>query len=173
MMLSLIYVLCYPVLFNRLGDKLELRGLKCNDEHQQSSNSAIHKSDDSKKTDSKNDNKPRTPRSVVEFVVKMEKICVKQERKAALVLLVVVTLFLICWTPFFVMYVYEAFLPPEKAGRKRPEKIYASIVWLGYVNSMMNPLVYSCMNANFRTAFAKILKCNRSQQPNFAPVQNA
>merc|ERR1712226_829917 len=96
----------------------------------------------------------------------MEKICVKQERKAATVLLVVITLFLLCWTPFFIMYVWEAFLPPDQHGRERPEKLYAFIVWLGYVNSLMNPLVYSCMNDNFRSAFAKILKCNRNQNQN-------
>ena len=112
----------------------------------------------------------RSPNSVVEFVEKMEKICIKQERRAAIVLAVVVILFLICWTPFFAIYVFEAFLPLDAYAGKRPQRFYAGIVWLGYLNSTMNPFVYSCMNKNFRTAFSKILKCKTHRQNNFRTV---
>ena len=98
----------------------------------------------------------RTPKSVVEFVVQMEKICVRKERKATAVLGVILLLFFICWLPFFIIYICESYAP-DIYRDKRPIKLYATIVWLGYVNSMLNPLVYSYMNANFRRSFAKTL----------------
>jgi len=36
--------------------------------------------------------------------------------------------------------------------------------WLGYCNSMMNPIIYTCASRDFKQAFVRILRC-RQQQP--------
>lgn len=38
--------------------------------------------------------------------------------------------------------------------------LFSFLVWLGYINSFMNPIIYTIFNAEFRRAFKKIL-CRR------------
>ena len=66
-------------------------------------------------------------------------------------------LFCFCWLPFFLMYLIlpfcrDCYLPPEAAS---------AITWLGYANSLINPMVYAFLNRDFRTAFKKLLTCRR------------
>jgi len=35
--------------------------------------------------------------------------------------------------------------------------VISVIVWLGYANSLLNPVIYTIFNADFRSAFRKIL----------------
>lgn len=63
--------------------------------------------------------------------------------------------FLICWLPFFVTHILNThcrtcYVPPE---------LYSAFTWLGYVNSALNPVIYTTFNIEFRRAFIKILSC--------------
>eukprot|EP00064_Thunnus_orientalis_P012442 superscaffoldBa00001908_g12477 len=67
----------------------------------------------------------------------------------------VVGVFLICWLPFFVTHILNThcrtcFVPPG---------LYSAFTWLGYVNSALNPVIYTTFNIEFRRAFIKILSC--------------
>lgn len=78
----------------------------------------------------------------------------KRERKAARTLTVVTGTFVVCWLPFFVV----AFLRPVCSQRCQfPHLLTSAILWLGYVNSLLNPMIYTLFNTDFRTAFRKIL----------------
>ena len=33
------------------------------------------------------------------------------------------------------------------------------ITWLGYVNSTLNPIIYTIFNIDFRVAFSRIVTC--------------
>ena len=37
------------------------------------------------------------------------------------------------------------------------------ITWLGYVNSTLNPIIYTVFNLDFRVAFKKIMTCSISR----------
>lgn len=37
-------------------------------------------------------------------------------------------------------------------------KMFSFFVWLGYINSFINPVIYTLFNVEFRRAFNKILK---------------
>ncbi|CAD7687204.1 unnamed protein product [Nyctereutes procyonoides] len=62
--------------------------------------------------------------------------------------------FLLCWTPFFVVHITRALCPACPV----PPRLVSAVTWLGYVNSALNPLIYTVFNAEFRTVFRKALR---------------
>nr|XP_046178128.1 D(4) dopamine receptor-like [Oncorhynchus gorbuscha] len=77
-----------------------------------------------------------------------------RERKAMKVLPVVVGAFLFCWTPFFVVHTMRALC----ATCYIPPWLMSIVTWLGYVNSALNPIIYTVFNTEFRNYFNKFLR---------------
>lgn len=40
-----------------------------------------------------------------------------------------------------------------------PEWLFKVMFWLGYCNSLMNPIIYSCASQDFQLAFIRLLRC--------------
>uniref|UniRef100_A0A667ZFX3 Dopamine receptor D4a n=1 Tax=Myripristis murdjan TaxID=586833 RepID=A0A667ZFX3_9TELE len=76
-----------------------------------------------------------------------------RERKAMRVLPVVVGAFLFCWTPFFVVHTLRA----RCQSCHVPPSLMSVVTWLGYVNSALNPVIYTVFNTEFRKFFKKFL----------------
>ncbi|KAK2842728.1 hypothetical protein Q5P01_012928 [Channa striata] len=76
-----------------------------------------------------------------------------RERKAMQVLPVVVGAFLFCWTPFFVLHTMRA----RCQHCHIPPALMSVVTWLGYVNSALNPVIYTVFNTEFRNFFKKFL----------------
>uniref|UniRef100_A0AC34Q545 G-protein coupled receptors family 1 profile domain-containing protein n=1 Tax=Panagrolaimus sp. JU765 TaxID=591449 RepID=A0AC34Q545_9BILA len=85
-----------------------------------------------------------------------EKIVYLRERKALKTIGIVVLGFIICWMPFFVMYLIEVFA--VSINRSYLFKILNEFfLWLGYSNSVLNPIIYTMYNGDFRRCFRDLL----------------
>ncbi|GIY19453.1 5-hydroxytryptamine receptor [Caerostris darwini] len=77
----------------------------------------------------------------------------KRERKAAKTLMIITGVFIVCWLPFFVMALMMAV-----CSSCEPDGIVFSILlWLGYTNSLVNPVIYTVFSPDFRNAFKRML----------------
>lgn len=84
----------------------------------------------------------------------------RMETKAAKTLAIIVGGFIVCWLPFFTMYLIRAFC--EQCIQPL---VFSVLFWLGYCNSAINPLIYALFSNDFRIAFKRILcrcVCTRS-----------
>jgi len=79
-----------------------------------------------------------------------------REKKAAKTVGVIVGCFVLCWAPFFTVYVLGVFC----AGCT-PPVVFVVFFWLGYCNSAINPFVYALCSKDFRFAFRRLLRCGR------------
>nr|XP_020656476.1 trace amine-associated receptor 1-like [Pogona vitticeps] len=75
-----------------------------------------------------------------------------RERKAAKTLGTVVGVFLICWFPFFFCTATDPFM-----NYTTPPILIDALVWFGYLNSTLNPILYAYFYLWFRKALKMIL----------------
>lgn len=89
------------------------------------------------------------------------------EQRASKVLGIVFLLFVIMWCPFFITNVTSVLCSSCDAdviGR-----LMEIFVWVGYVSSGINPLVYTLFNKTFRQAFTRYMTCNYKTSANQEP----
>lgn len=84
---------------------------------------------------------------------------VRSEQKATKVLGVVFFTFAICWTPFFMFNIMQAFVDRPQLAKLISNEMISTFLWLGYISSTINPVIYTVFNRNFRKAFRQLLLC--------------
>nr|8X5X_B Chain B, Histamine H1 receptor,Soluble cytochrome b562 [synthetic construct]8X5Y_B Chain B, Histamine H1 receptor,Soluble cytochrome b562 [synthetic construct]8X63_B Chain B, Histamine H1 receptor,Soluble cytochrome b562 [synthetic construct]8X64_B Chain B, Histamine H1 receptor,Soluble cytochrome b562 [synthetic construct] len=86
------------------------------------------------------------------YIQKYLKFC-NRERKAAKQLGFIMAAFILCWIPYFIFFMVIAF-----CKNCCNEHLHMFTIWLGYINSTLNPLIYPLCNENFKKTFKRILK---------------
>ncbi|XP_035598131.1 5-hydroxytryptamine receptor 1D [Oncorhynchus keta] len=97
--------------------------------------------------------------TVSDALLEKKRISAARERKATKTLGIILGAYIICWLPFFiytlVVAACETCFYPE---------LFDFFNWLGYLNSLINPIIYTMSNDDFKKAFQKLLcfRCCRS-----------
>ncbi|XP_058505176.1 histamine receptor H2a [Solea solea] len=92
-----------------------------------------------------------------------------REHKATLTLAAVIGAFVVCWLPYFILFTV---LGLKEHPDPSTVSAYPIVLWLGYANSALNPILYGALNRDFRSAYSHLLRCRcpiysgwRSRQP--------
>ncbi|XP_076435302.1 uncharacterized protein LOC143275212 [Babylonia areolata] len=79
------------------------------------------------------------------------------ERKASKVLGIIFLVFVILWTPFFIVNIMS--VTCKECMHGVTNQMMSVFVWMGYVASLANPIIYTMFNTAFRRTFIHILTC--------------
>ncbi|XP_029281745.1 trace amine-associated receptor 1-like [Cottoperca gobio] len=86
----------------------------------------------------------------------------KMERKATKTLAIVMGVFLLCLTPFFLYIIFQPLI-----NKPAPVSVIETLNWLTLSNSMLNPFIYAFFYSWFKSAFKMIIS-GKIFQGNFA-----
>ncbi|KAM4620325.1 histamine receptor H2b [Polymixia lowei] len=78
-----------------------------------------------------------------------------REHKATMTLAAVLGAFVVCWFPYFTFFTCMGL----KAETHQPTTLHSVVLWLGYFNSALNPILYPALNRDFRRAYGQLLRC--------------
>jgi len=78
-----------------------------------------------------------------------------RERRFLFIISLVMGCFMISWTPFFTTYMVYAICGKHCCINKSLFKIF---FWIGYLNSVLNPILYTIFNKDLREAFKRLYR---------------
>ncbi|CDQ88950.1 unnamed protein product [Oncorhynchus mykiss] len=86
---------------------------------------------------------------------RIQSLQVHKEHKAAKQLGCIIAGFMMCWIPYFIVFMVMAFCQTCVH-----HNLHMFTIWLGYINSTLNPFIYPLCNENFKRVFKTILHIN-------------
>ncbi|XP_034078278.1 5-hydroxytryptamine receptor 1B [Gymnodraco acuticeps] len=97
--------------------------------------------------------------TVSDAFLEKKRISAARERKATKTLGIILGAYIVCWLPFFIYTLLVA-----TCETCFNAELFDFFTWLGYLNSLVNPIIYTMSNEDFKKAFHKLLRfrCCRS-----------
>ncbi|EMP29929.1 5-hydroxytryptamine receptor 1D [Chelonia mydas] len=92
---------------------------------------------------------------LADSVLERKRISAARERKATKTLGIILGAFIFCWLPFFVVTLV---LPLCQDACWFHPILLDFFTWLGYLNSLINPVIYTAFNEEFKQAFQKLIQ---------------
>ncbi|RWS24131.1 Somatostatin receptor type 1-like protein [Leptotrombidium deliense] len=99
----------------------------------------------------------------------------KSHRKVTILVLTVITVYVMCWLPYWIGQLYVVFIksPPKSNTTENPDSseklgmIFLLLAGcLSYANSAINPILYAFLSENFKKSFAKAFTCAAGKDVN-------
>ncbi|XP_063080210.1 5-hydroxytryptamine receptor 1D [Engraulis encrasicolus] len=92
---------------------------------------------------------------LADSVQERKRLCAAREKKATKTLGIILGAFIVCWLPFFVFTLVTAIC---KDNCWDDPLLFDVFTWLGYLNSLINPVIYTIFNDEFKQAFQKLIR---------------
>ncbi|XP_066507878.1 histamine receptor H2b [Hoplias malabaricus] len=83
-----------------------------------------------------------------------------REHKATVTLAAVLGAFIVCWLPYFIYFTCMGL----RRETNPPPLTHSVVLWLGYFNSALNPILYPALNRDFRRAYSHLIHCGTSRK---------
>lgn len=83
----------------------------------------------------------------------------RSNRKVTKLVLTVITVYVLCWLPYWISQVALINSPPKICNSRLEITVFVLIGCLGYSNSAMNPILYAFLSDNFKKSFLKACTC--------------
>lgn len=91
--------------------------------------------------------------TVSDALLEKKRISAARERKATKTLGIILGAYIVCWLPFFIYTLVVATC--ESCFN---QDLFDFFTWLGYLNSLINPIIYTMSNEDFKKAFHKLVR---------------
>ena len=83
----------------------------------------------------------------------------RSHRKVTKLVLTVITVYVMCWLPYWISQVALINSPPNVCQSRLEITIFVLVGCLCYSNSAMNPILYAFLSDNFKKSFLKACTC--------------
>lgn len=81
----------------------------------------------------------------------------RKEHRAAKTLGIIMGSFILCMGPIFLWYTITFGMCPEACQlNSKYTWVITLVFWIGYINSLMNPIIYAFFNRDFQVAFKRL-----------------
>lgn len=92
----------------------------------------------------------------------------RSHRKVTKLVLTVITVYVFCWLPYWVMQLVLVFGPDGDQECQSMLAVFSFLLagCLSYSNSMMNPILYAFLSDNFKKSFLKACTCAAGKEVN-------
>ncbi|XP_058066546.1 somatostatin receptor type 2-like [Anopheles bellator] len=83
----------------------------------------------------------------------------RSHRKVTKLVLTVITVYILCWLPYWISQVALITSDFETCGTRLDMILFLLVGCLGYINSAINPILYAYLSENFKKSFLKACTC--------------
>ena len=110
----------------------------------------------------------RKGKSSLHLASEPQRVRAKENRRVALMLITVVVLFFISWTPYYIDFFIEYYFSGLNMSCDSRKQLYHGSRYMNYLYTAINPLIYYTFSTNYRRGFHESLCCPQLFQ--VAPV---